>query len=148
LTAPEPLPWAPPQEPSTWGSGSGPAGGAAGPGLSPPPRGATLSLVLGVLALVGSPVLGGLVLGIPAVVLGLRARRRGRALGMPVDRRARAGVFLGAVALTVTVAVVVYVVTSQAFRDYLDCLETAGDDRAAAEVCQDDLRAELGSSSG
>lgn len=137
---PQPVAWEQQPGPSSWGSApsSGPTGAGA-----PGRRGATAALVLGVVALLSSPVLGGLLLGVPAVILGLRARRRAARSGAAPDGRARAGIVLGGIAFAVTAAFVVYVLTGSAFRAYLDCVRAAGDSSAAVEACEDTLREQI-----
>lgn len=132
-----PLPWARQPGPSTWGTAS--SGGA-------PPREqldgpvpiSTLPLALGGLGLVLFPFLGGLLLGVPAIVLGLRRRRRAQRAGRR-DGRSTAGAVLGAIALAATVFFTGYVVTSPAFRDYLSCVQDAGSEQEVAR-CEAALR--------
>jgi hypothetical protein len=121
----------------------GPAGVPPAPGASPGaaarrPRAGTV-LVLAALALATSPFLGGLVFGIPALVIGARARRRGEA-----STRLSLGLALGTVALAATAAFVLFVLRSDAFQDYVDCVQASDGVAAEREACEDRLRADLG----
>ncbi|MDP3713955.1 MAG: hypothetical protein Q8R60_15875 [Mycobacteriales bacterium] len=131
-----PLPWARQPGPSTWGTG--PTGGTAPQPLDGPPQVSTLPLALGGLGLVLFPFLGGLLLGLPALILGLRRRRRAQRAGRR-DGRSTAGAVLGGIALAATVAFTAYVATSPAFRDYLSCVQDADSDQEVSR-CEAALR--------
>lgn len=137
---PQPVAWQQQPGPSNWGSTASP--GPIGPG-TPTRRAGTVAVVFGALALLSSPVLGGLLLGVPALILGIRARRRAARNGSVPDGRATAGMVLGGIALAVSSAFVVYVLTGSAFRDYLDCVRAAGESSTAAEACEDSLRDQI-----
>jgi hypothetical protein len=100
---------------------------------------AALVVALAGLALCWS-VVGGLVCGVLAVVLGFLGRgraTRGEANNGPI---ATAGTGLGAVAVVVSLAFVV--IWAFAWRDaggtdYLDCAMRAGNDQKAVQVCTD-----------
>ena len=87
-------------------------------------------------ALLTSPFLGGVVLGVPALVVAVRARRRGAA-----DGRTTAALAIATVAVAVSLAFVLAVVRSEPFRDYVSCVQDAGGSPSAVEVCEDRLRA-------
>jgi lysylphosphatidylglycerol synthetase-like protein (DUF2156 family) len=113
---------------------------------------AIAALVLGVLALLLCwTVIGGILLGLIAVVLGIVAAVRagkGRAQGKGL---AITGAVLGAIGLIlsgVLVAVGVSLLNSESGQNLQDCLQDAGDDQAQVEQCQrefnDDLENQLG----
>ncbi len=115
------------------------------PGLSAPRNGlGTAALVVAVIALIGSfSVVGGIVGGVVAVVLGLvgRARvKRGEATNGGV---ALAGVILGVFAIViglVFVAVWLSLLREVGAKDYFDCLQRAGQDRAQVQQCAERFR--------
>lgn len=101
---------------------------------------AIAALVLGILALVTFwTVVGGIVLGLVAIVLGvvaLRRVRRGTAAGRG---RAITGVVLGTVGLLLGVAwgaLFIWVFNS----DLADCVKNADGDQAKVEKCKDDFQ--------
>lgn len=102
----------------------GPPTGPARPGAVPPPQhpGGGLgvaALVLGLLALVSSAtIVGGLLLGLPAVALGLRGRARARTAGSS-SGTAVAGAVLGLLGLLVSSGLVVLL--SDEVADYRGC---------------------------
>lgn len=102
------------------------------------------ALVVGIIGLGSSvSIAGGVVLGIVAVVLGLvgRARfKRGEATNGGV---ALAGVVLGVLAIVaglVFIAIWVGLFNKVGAGDYFDCLQQAGQDRAAVQQCSDQFR--------
>lgn len=103
----------------------------------------TTALVLGVLALVSCmTVLGGLVLGILAVVFGVRGRARARRAGAGNRGAATAGVALGAVSIGLAVAVLalgLYVFVQVGGPAYIRCLNDAHGDRAGIARCRQDF---------
>ena len=101
---------------------------------------AIAALVLGVLALITSwTVIGGVLCGILAIVLGFvalsRAKRGlGRGRGMAIT-----GIVLGALGLVLAIALVsvgLSFLNSDSGRQLQECLERAGTDTAAQEQCQ------------
>ncbi|WP_040793093.1 DUF4190 domain-containing protein [Nocardia paucivorans] len=103
---------------------------------------AVTALVLGIVALLGFwTVIGGILFGIAAVVLGLIAflrARRGRASG---GAMAMVGLVLGLLSLIgviVALVLTLNVYNNTGGREFLECIDNAGDDRAAAQKCQDD----------
>ena len=99
----------------------------------------TTALVLAIVGLVTCwSVLGGIVFGVAAIILGFLGR--GRAARGEADNGgiATAGIALGSVAIAASVAFVV--IWSYAWQDsggseYLDCAVRAGNDRAAVDRC-------------
>ena len=101
------------------------------------------ALVLGVVGLLSFwSVLGGIVFGVAAVIIGIVARgrvKRGEANNGGI---AVAGIVLGAVAVVVSLAFIA--VWAGVFRevggtDYLDCVSRAGSDQQALDGCIDQL---------
>lgn len=102
------------------------------------------SLVIAVLALLGScTVAGGVIGGALAVVLGLVARgrvKRGEATNGGV---ALTGVILGALAVVAGLAFIAVwagLFDQIGARDYFDCLQDAGQDSARVEQCSEAFR--------
>jgi hypothetical protein len=110
----------------------------------PPKRGKGLAisaLVLGILALLLSwTVLGGILFGLIAVVLGLVASskaKKGRAGGRGM---AIAGIVLGVVGIVIAGALIALgasFLNSEEGQRLQDCLDEAGQDQAAIEQCND-----------
>lgn len=102
------------------------------------------ALVIAILALLGScTVAGGVVGGVVAVVLGLIARARATRGEATNGGVALTGVVLGALAVIIGLAFIaiwVRVFDQVGARDYLDCLQDAGQDRALVEQCSDEFR--------
>jgi O-antigen ligase len=114
------------------------------------PRGAGMAiaaLVLGILALLLCwTIIGGVLLGLVAIVLGVVASTRARrgvagGFGMAV-----AGIVLGLLGLLAS-ALLVFVgvsfLNSPGARTLQECLQDAGDDRAKVEQCQRDFQRDL-----
>jgi hypothetical protein len=113
------------------------------PQRRPPRNGLGIAaLVLGVLALLtGLFVIGG-ALGIAAIVLGVLGRGRAKRGEATNGGMAIAGIVLGVLGLLLS-ALAVFGVASllqnSEFSNLTDCLQSAGDDRAAQLECQDDF---------
>ncbi|WP_099252096.1 DUF4190 domain-containing protein, partial [Mycobacterium sp. shizuoka-1] len=118
-------------------------------GYVPPPTGprnglGVTALVVAIVALLSSfSVVGGIVLGIVAVIIGFAGRsrvKRGEANNGGV---ALAGVVLGFLAIIVGlafIAVWVGVFKEVGATDYIDCLQKAGQDQSAVQQCADDFK--------
>lgn len=124
-----------------WGTG-GPGGGKSnGMGVA--------ALVLGLLALVTSiTIVGGIVFGVLAIVLGLVGRGRARRGEADNGGMAVAGVVLGLVGLLLSVLFLVIgvaIFSSDDGRNLIDCLTDAGDDQNAIEDCEREFEDSLGS---
>lgn len=128
-----------------------PAGEPAYGGYLPPSRPSNwagiTALVVGVVALLTTVTLvGGIGLGILAVVLGFVGRyqaSKGRATngGMSL-----AGIILGIVSIMISILLIVVGVSlfnNLGGRDLTDCLRDAGTDAAAIQRCQDEFRDNL-----
>lgn len=108
------------------------------------------ALVVALLSLPAAlTIIGGLILGITAIVLGFMGRgrvSRGEANNGGV---AVAGIVLGALGVLLSlVLIVVAVVFGRWFmdwggRDYFDCMQDAGNDRVAQAQCEDEFRGRL-----
>jgi hypothetical protein len=128
-----------------------PAYGTYGPAYGTPVagRGANglgiAALVLGIVAVLLGVVLVGAVFGLVAIVVGVVGRSRakqGRATNGGV---ALAGALLGALGVLIAGAVVVvaFTVFARPIADYRDCLSRSTGDRAAEQVCAENLRRQL-----
>jgi hypothetical protein len=111
---------------------------------------ATAALVLGILALITSfTVIGGVLLGLLAIIfgiIGLRRANRGLALGRG---RAIAGIILGLLGIVVAgllIAVGVSLFNSDEGKNLRDCLGNAGSDQTKIQQCQDQFRDQVGGS--
>lgn len=105
-----------------------------------------VALGLGVLAVLTSPTLTfGVLLGVGAMVVGFLARQR-VARGEATNKGSTtAAMALGAAALAIVAGLIIYgriLLSSPAGERYTDCLDRAGDDRAAAGVCEDTFERE------
>ena len=118
----------------------------SGSGFTPPPVGpknglGIAALVVAIIALFS--VVGGIVLGVVAIilgVLGLQRARRGEATNGGI---AIAGIVLGI--LSIIEAIVVIVLSVWVFNevggtDYVDCLSKAGSDEDAVQQCVDQFQ--------
>lgn len=102
------------------------------------------ALVVGIIALVGSfSIVGGILLGIVAVVLGFVGRARARRGEATNGGTALAGIIVGAVAIVAGLAFIAFWVglfNEVGASDYFDCLQQAGQDRAKVQECSDRFR--------
>lgn len=111
---------------------------------------ATAALVLGILALITSwTVVGGVLLGLLAIifgVIGLRRANRGLAVGRG---RAITGIILGV--LSIAIAAVLIAVGAAFFnsdeaKNLRSCLEDAGNNQTQIQQCEDQFRDQVGGS--
>jgi len=156
---PNPYPYQPPpgpagypQPPSQPYSGYPPAPPQQYSGYPPQSMGprngmGTASLVVAILALLSSwSVVGGIILGLAALVIGLVARgrvKRGEATNGGV---AIAGIVLGVLALVVGVACIpawAYLWKDVGGSDYVSCLQQAGSDAAKQQQCEQQFQQHL-----
>ena len=152
MAEPPHQPYQPPQQPYQPPPGGAYPGGYPPPppqpysGFTPPPIGpknglGIAALIVAIIALFS--VVGGLVLGVVAIilgVLGLQRARRGEATNGGI---AIAGIVLGI--LSIIEAVVVIALSVWAFNevggtDYVDCLSKAGSDQDAVQRCADQFQ--------
>lgn len=169
----EPPPGQPPGAPPAWQGGSPDAGyptgsGSAHPpsypgggGYPPPPQTgggsglAIAALVSGVLALLTFwTLIGGIVLGLAAIVMGFIARRKAKAGRAGGRGMALGGIVTGVLGLVLAIgmfALVGSLLYSNGGQGLLNrvesfgqCMEEAGDDRAAQERCQQQVERPTG----
>jgi len=105
---------------------------------------ATAALVLGILAIVTSfTVIGGVLLGVLAIIFGVIAARRARR-GLALGRgRAIAGVITGVIGVLLAVlliAVGVSVFNSPAGKNLRNCLKDANGNQQKVQQCNDQYR--------
>lgn len=127
-----------------------PYSGYAAPPATPKNGMGTTALVLGVIGLVTSWLIVGIVFGLIAVILGFVGRgrvKRGEATNGGV---ALAGIVLGFLAIIIGVVCTVFYVMAGSFfmnelggRDFVDCMNQAGDDQAAQQACADEFQQTL-----
>ncbi|MBS1693191.1 MAG: DUF4190 domain-containing protein [Actinobacteria bacterium] len=115
------------------------------PPPAPPKNGlGVAALVLAVIALLSVwSVIGGIVLGLIAVILGFVARGRVRRREATNGGVAIAGIVLGFLAIVISlvfIAIWVSVFNEVGGGDYVDCLSGAGSDERAVQQCADQFR--------
>ncbi len=118
-------------------------------GYAPPPTGprnglGVAALVIAIVAVLSSfSVVGGVILGIVAVIIGFAGRgrvKRGEANNGGV---ALAGVILGFLAIIVGlafIAVWVGLFNEVGATDYIDCIQNAGQDQQKVQQCSDEFK--------
>ena len=112
-----------------------------GTGFRPAPRNGvgTTALVLAIVGLVTCwSVLGGIVFGVAAIILGFLGRSRAARGKADNGGIATAGMALGSVAIAASAAFVViwgYAWQDSGGSEYLDCAVQAGNDRPAVDRC-------------
>ncbi|MFF0815289.1 DUF4190 domain-containing protein [Rhodococcus sp. NPDC003318] len=115
------------------------------PPAAPPSNGVGIAaLILGVLGLLAVwTIVGGIVLGVLAVILGIMGRSRYRKRLATNGGVSLAGIILGVLAVVVSVVLVVVgigIFNTIGGRDFVDCLRDAGNDSAAVQRCEDEFR--------
>jgi hypothetical protein len=104
---------------------------------------ATAALVLGILSIFASiTVIGGVLLGVLAVIFGAIAVRRAR-LGAPGRGRAMAGIVTGVIGVLLAAALIAFGVSllnSDKVKNLESCLKDAHGDQAKVQQCQDQYR--------
>lgn len=105
------------------------------------------ALIVAIVALVSSfSIVGGIVLGLVAVVLGFLGRARVRRGEADNGGVALAGIVLGVVAVVAGlsfIAVWVGLFKQVGANDYFDCLQQAGQDREKVQMCSDEFRSSV-----
>ena len=108
------------------------------------------ALILGLLSLPAIfTVVGGLILGVAAIVLGILGRNRAKKGEANNGGIAIAGIVLGALGVLLSVVMgVLFAIGAATFmkfggRDYIDCMEQAGSDAGAQQQCQDEFRGNI-----
>jgi hypothetical protein len=118
-------------------------------GYQPPPTGPRNGL--GITALVSAvvglvfcwTVVGGIILGVVAVIVGILGRGRAKRGEATNGGVAMAGILLGVLSVVASIAFIfiwIGVFSEVGGTDYLDCVSRAGSDPAAVERCADRLR--------
>ena len=133
-----PPPYPPPYPPQY------PYGGYPPPPTSPKNGLGIAALIIAILGLVFCwTVIGGIVLGVVAVIIGIVGRGRAKRGEATNGGLAIAGTVLGALAVIASLAFIpiwMGVFSEVGGTDYLDCVARAGQDRNAVEGCADQLR--------
>jgi Domain of unknown function (DUF4190) len=106
-----------------------------------------------VVALISLPaaltIVGGIVLGVAAIILGFVGRNRVRNGEANNGGVAMAGIVLGALGVLFSIVMIVIAVVAGRWfmdiggRDFVDCMREAGDDQAAQQQCEDQFRGSL-----
>lgn len=151
----QPTPPPPPQgypnpyPPGPYQGGYPPAPPQPYAGYAPPPVGprnglGTTALIIAIVALLSSfTVVGGVILGIVAVIIGFAGRGRAKRGEANNGGVALAGVILGFLAIIIGLAFIAVVIgffKGVGATDYIDCLQKAGQDQSAVQQCQDDFK--------
>ncbi len=143
---------APGQQPGQPGYGATPPSGGYGappPGSGAAPRNGLgiAALVLGLLALLSSwTVVGGILFGTLAIVLGVIGRGRAKRGEANNGGLALAGIILGALGLLISIGIIILgasILGSDTVQDLKNCVERATTD-AEVQQCQTDLQEDLG----
>lgn len=120
-----------------------PAYGQPGPGGAPRNGLGVAALVLGILALLTSiTIVGGIVLGLIALILGVLGRGRAKRREANNGGMALAGIILGVLGIVLSVAIIAAgasFLNSDTGRQLTDCIESAGNDPAAQQQCEREL---------
>jgi hypothetical protein len=107
----------------------------------------TAALVVGILAVLASiTVVGGILFGVVAIILGAIGRGRAKRREATNGGSATAGLVLGIVGLVLSAALVavgVSFLNSDTGKKLQNCLDSAGSDQAAQTACQQQFEDEL-----
>lgn len=131
-----------------------PYGGDYYPGLGAPPRNGmgVAALVVAILALFGScSVIGGVLLGIAAVIMGLVGRGRAKRGEANNGGIATTGLVLGVLAIVLSIAFVAFY--ADAFNKYggqdlMSCIQNANSDSDKIQQCMDEFQQRVESQTG
>jgi Domain of unknown function (DUF4190) len=138
-----------PPPPPQWGGYPGsypppppqPYSGYAPPPVAPKNGLGIAALVVAIIGLVFCwTVVGGVILGVGAIILGFVARgrvKRGQATNGGV---AIAGIVLGSLAIVVSLVFIpiwIGMFQESGFGSYIECMQSAGNDQAAQKKCED-----------
>lgn len=116
------------------------------PAVNQPKNGMGVSaLICGLLSLPAAlTVVGGVLLGVAAIVCGAVGRGRAKRGEANNGGMATAGIVTGALGVVASVVVVIVMITAGMWlfnegggKDFVDCLNRAGDDVAAQQACQE-----------
>ena len=152
---PPPPPGGYPPPPPGYAAGYPPAPPQPYSGYAPSPTSmknglGLAALVVGLISLPASvTIIGGIILGITAIILGFVARGRVRRGEADNGGVALSGIVLGALGTLLSIVmIVVAVVAGNWFldiggRDFVDCMREAGNDAAAQAQCEDEFRGKI-----
>ncbi len=136
------------QNPAGLGPGYGQGPGYGEPLRRPRNGFGIAALVLGLLALVLCwTIIGGIVLGLLALVFGLLGRARVKRGQATNGGLAVAGIVLGIIGLLISIGIVAFgvsILNSPAGQSYQQCIEESGGDPAAIEQCASELAPRVG----
>ncbi|MGB5111793.1 MAG: DUF4190 domain-containing protein [Mycobacterium sp.] len=145
MSSPEPYPA--PQPPYPGYPPPPPYPGYPAPQVGPRNGLGSAALIMAMLALLFSwSIIGGIVGGLIAVVLGFAGRRRAGRGDADNGAIANAGIGLGALAVVVGVAFIpiwIGFLSEAGIGDYVDCMEKAGIDRPAQVQCENSFRGQV-----
>lgn len=153
MTDPFAPPSGEPHEPPVYGAPPAPPPYGAPPTYAPPQYGApqyggpvtgppsngfgVAGLVLGILALVLCiTIFGGIILGILGLIFGILGRNRAKRGEATNGGMALAGAICGGLGMLASIGILVFALTNNDTRTYLDCLNAAGQDKVAQADCQ------------
>jgi len=131
-----------------------PYGGDYYPGITPPPRNGmgVAALVVAILALFGScSVVGGILLGVVAVILGFVGRGRAKRGEADNGAVATTGLVLGVLAIVVSIAFIAFYAdafTKYGGQDLMACIQNANSDNAKIQQCMDEFQQRVESQTG
>lgn len=136
------------QPPGNQPPGNYPPGGYQQPGQYPPaaPKNTLgiVALVLAILAILTSwTIVGGVILGLAAIILGFLARSRVKKGLATNGTAAIVSIVLGIIGLLLSIALVVFGVglfNSIGGKDYVDCISDAGNSESARAQCEDQFQ--------
>lgn len=145
MSSPEPYPA--PQPPYPGYPPPPPYPGYPAPQVGPRNGLGSAALIMAMLALVFSwSIIGGIVGGLIAVVLGFAGRGRAGRGDADNGAIANAGIGLGALAVVVGVAFIpiwIGFLSEAGIGDYVDCMQKAGTDRPAQVQCENSFREQV-----
>lgn len=100
------------------------------------------ALILGILSII--TIFGGLLLGIPGLIFGILGRKRAKRGGATNGGVALAGIITSTLGVVLFAGYVMLLLNSATGQRFLDCLDAAGNNKAANQQCSDQLVRDLG----
>jgi hypothetical protein len=94
-------------------------------------------------------IVGGFVLGIAAIILGILGRNRVKSGEANNGGVAVSGIVLGALGVVLSIIMVIFAVFATNWflnfggRDYIECMQSAGNDVSAQQQCEDEFRGKV-----